>query len=111
MVEKRRRDRINLVLNEIRDLLPQARGNAANNKVLVLEEAVQHVNHLNARFNTLRSTLSSLQQANARWVDDLSEAQATLARLSPNAPAPRPPETHSSARIIGPDPTCMMYGT
>jgi hypothetical protein len=59
-VEKRRRDKINTTIQELKDLIPSCR-NVANNKAAILTQASEHIRHMSVANSNLMEANRRLQ--------------------------------------------------
>jgi hypothetical protein len=59
-VEKRRRDKINTTIQELKDLIPGCR-NVANNKAAILTQASEHIRHMSVANSNLMEASRRLQ--------------------------------------------------
>lgn len=75
--EKRRREKINYKINELREIIPQAK-NYGNNKASVLQTAVEHIKQLNSNYNQLVATNRQLQETNTQLLNELRELHRLL---------------------------------
>jgi hypothetical protein len=75
--EKRRREKINSKIAELRDLIPSAK-NFGNNKSSVLQTAVEHIKQLNANYNQLLAANRQLQETNTQLLNELRELHRLL---------------------------------
>jgi len=75
--EKRRREKINTKINELRDLIPQCKNYGAN-KAAVLNHTVEYIKQINSNYAQLMSTNRQLQDTNAQLVAELREMHRIL---------------------------------
>jgi len=75
--EKRRREKINTKINELRDLIPQCKIYGAN-KAAVLNHTVEYIKQINSNYTQLMATNRQLQDTNAQLLVELREMHRIL---------------------------------
>ncbi len=102
VVEKRRRDKINVSITELKELVPNCK-HFATNKASILYHASEHIKHLTQTNSNLLEANRRLQESNSHLTAELTElhrrlcsahSQHTVGTL--HAPPPPPPHvTHA----------------
>jgi len=77
--EKRRREKINTKLNELRELIPHCKSSMTN-KADVLHHATEHIKNLHASYNSLLEANHRLQEANSQLANELREMHKLMWR-------------------------------
>ncbi len=75
--EKRRREKINNKIGELREIIPAAK-NFGSNKACVLQSTVEHIKSLNNTYSTLMQTNRQLQDTNGQLLNELREMHRLL---------------------------------
>jgi len=75
--EKRRREKINSKINELRDLILQCKNYRAN-KVAILNHTVEYIKQMNANYAQLMATNRQQQDTNAQLLTELREVHRIL---------------------------------
>lgn len=76
-VEKRRRDKINTIITELKELVPNCR-HYTNNKATVLHHAAEHIKMLSQQNQDLSDANRRLQESNAHLIAELTEMHRVL---------------------------------
>ena len=76
-VEKRRRDKINTIITELKELVPNCR-HYTNNKATVLHHAAEHIKMLSQQNQELNDANRRLQESNAHLIAELTEMHRVL---------------------------------
>jgi len=75
--EKRRREKINTKINELRELIPHCK-NYGTNKAAVLNHTVEYIKQINGNYAQMVATNRQLQETNAQLLSELRELHKLL---------------------------------
>ncbi len=103
-VEKRRRDKINVTITELKELVPNCK-HFATNKASILHHASEHIKHLAQTNSDLLEANRRLQESNSHLIAELTELHRLLWGVHPQHPGQHTMATASQYMpIAGPMP-------
>lgn len=88
-VEKRRRDKINVTITELKELVPNCK-HFATNKASILHHASEHIKQLAQTNSELLEANRRLQDSNSHLIAELTELHRLLWGVHTAHPAPAP---------------------